>query len=217
MTVRVWYSGPEAEAAYGLYAEAFASHFGRGERPPLTLHGVCGRVLRGVDEHDFASLSSDPLRRVVLLLDAAALLDLPGRTGAEVLARIGYTSAEMRAFLTQGVRFRLALVPEVQAEPATWANVLSAAAIAYPQWAQRLAAARPTLEALPYSEIMRRGGLPAEVRAFLEQVLHLNPLFAGDGFTRCNERTTYAEYVCLNRPLSALTPWCQIEFPVTLP
>lgn len=217
MTVRVWYSGPDAEAAYGLYAEAFASHFGRGERPPLTLQGVCGRVLRGTDERDFALLSSDPRRRVVLLLDAAALLDLPGRTGADVLAQIGYTPTEVREFLAQGVQFRLALVPEVETEPATWANVLSIAAIAYPQWAQRLTAARPILEALPYAEIMRRGGLPAEVRAFLEQVLHLNPLFAGDSYIRCDGRATYAEYVCLNRPLSAFSRWCQIEFPVTLP
>ncbi|GEM_PF-4042388 len=95
--------------------------------------------------------------------------------------------------------------------------MLALAAVAYPAWAERLTAARPALETLPYAEIMRQGGVAAEVRAFLERTLHLNPLFAGDGYTRCDGRAVYAEYVCLNRPLSVLTCWCQIELPVTLP
>jgi hypothetical protein len=173
-------------------------------------------VLRGQSERDFLTLSDDPLRRVVFMLDETALIDLLGCTGAEVLARIGYTPAEVRALLAQGTRFRLAILPVTDMLPATWANVLALAANAYPEWAGRLAAARPALETRPYAEIMGQGDVAAEVRAFLEQTLHLNPLFAGDGYTRCDGRAVYPEYICLNRPLSAFECWCQIEFPVTL-
>jgi len=217
VSLRVWYGGTGAEALCGAYARAFARSFGRGERPSAALRGVYGRVLRGTTEEDFMALSNDPARRLVFLLDEAALTDLLGRTGNEVLAQIGYTPAEVRALLALGTRFRLAVLRGVEALPATWANVLTLAAVAYPEWAERLTAARPALETLPYTEIMRQGGVAAEVRAFLERTLHLNPLFAGDGYTRCDGRAVYAEYVCLNRPLSVLTCWCQIELPVTLP
>ncbi len=216
VTLRVIYSSADAETWCGAYARAFVECFGRGERPLLTLGGVCGRVLRGVTEADFTTLSDDPARRVVFMLDAEALVDLLGRAGAEVLAQIGYTPAEVKALLARGTRFRLMLVPPVDMVPATWANVLALAANAYPQWAERLMAARAALEMLPYAEIMRRGGPAAEARAFLEHTLHLNPLFAGDGYTRRDGRAVYAEYACLNRPLSAFDRWCQIEFPVTM-
>ncbi len=216
VTVRVIYSSAEAETWCGTYAQTFGAYFGRGERPPLALDNMCGRVLRGVAEADFATLSDDPARRVVFMLDATALADLVGRTGADVLAQIGYTSAEVRALLAQGTRFRLVLVTPADMIPATWGNVLALAATAYPEWSERLTAARSMLETLPYAEIMRRGGVAAEARAFLERALHLNSLFAGDGYTRRDGRTVYAEYACLNRPLSAFERWCQIEFPVTL-
>ncbi|GAB4429345.1 MAG: hypothetical protein Kow00106_24340 [Anaerolineae bacterium] len=217
MTLRIWYGGTGAEALCGTYARAFVRSFGRGERPSLAPHGVYGRVLRGKTHEDFTALSSDPARRLVFLLDEATLADLLGRTGAEVLAQIGYMPDEVRALLAQGTRFRLLVLPRVEAVPATWANVLALAATTYPEWAERLAAARPALETLPYAEIMRQGGVAAEVRAFLERTLHLNPLFAGDGYTRCDGQAVYAEYVCLNRPLITFECWCQIEFPVTLP
>ena len=217
MTLRVWYGGTGAEALCGTYAQAFVSCFGRAEHPSLTLRGLCGRVLRGKTDEHFTALSNDPTRRLVFLLDEGALTGLLGRTGADVLTQIGYTPDEVRALLAQGTRFRLLVLPRVEAVPATWTNVLALVATTYPEWAERLAAACSALETLPFAEIMRQGGVAAEVRAFLEQTLHLNPLFAGDGYTRCDGRAVYAEYVCLNRPLIAFECWCQIEFPVTLP
>lgn len=217
MSLAVRYGGTGAEALCGAYAQAFVNGFGRGERPSLSLPGVCGRVLRGLSERDFLTLSDDPLRRVVFMLDETALVDLVGRTGADMLARIGYTPAEVRALLARGTRFRLVILPAADMVPATWANVLALVASVYPEWAGRLTAARPLLETLPYAEVMRQGGVAAEVRAFLERTLHLNPLFTGDGHTCCDGRAVYPEYVCLNRPLSAFGRWCQIEFPVALP
>ncbi len=215
MTVQVTLHGPRAADLFGTYAEAFACCFGRGERcTPPPLAGVCGRVLRGLREEDFRALSDDPARKVVFMLDGEALGDLLGRTGAEVLAQIGYAPGEVRALTAQGVRFKLAMVPQVAMVRATWDALLALVAAAYPEWGERITTARATLKALPYAQVMAGGGGAAEVRRFLETALHVNPLFAGDGFTRCDGRAVYAEYACRNRPLSDFADWCLIEFPV---
>jgi len=217
MTVQVTLHGPRAADLFGAYAEAFARCFGRGERcAPPPLAGVCGRVLRGLREEDFRALSDDPARKVVFMLDGEALGDLLGRTGAEVLAQIGYAPDEVGALTARGVRFRLAMVPQIAMARATWDALLDLVAAAYPEWGDRVRAARETLKTLPYAQIMAAGGEAAEVRAFLERTLHVNPLFAGDGFTRRDGRAVYAEYACRNRPLSDFADRCLSEFPVVV-
>lgn len=215
MTVQVTLHGPRAADLFGAYAEAFARRFGHGERcAPPPLAGVCGRVLRGLRDEDFRTLSDDPARRVVFMLDVQALGDLLGRTGAEVLAQIGYAPQEVRALTARSVRFKLVMVPQVAMARATWDALLDLVAAAYPEWADRIRAARATLKALPYAQVVAGGGQAAEVRGFLERALHVSPLFAGDGFTRRDGRAVYAEYACRNRPLTEFADWCLIEFPV---
>lgn len=215
MTVQVTLHGPRAADLFGAYAEAFARCFGRGERcAPPPLAGVCGRVLRGVREEDFCALSDDPARKVVFMLDAQALGDLLGRTGSDLLTQIGYAPGEVRALMAQGVRFKLVIVPQVAMARATWDTLLDLVAACYPEWEERIATARATLKALPYAQVMAGGGEAAKVRRFLEEALHVSPLFAGDGFTRCGGRAVYAEYACCNYPLSDFADWCLIEFPV---
>lgn len=215
MTVQVTLRGPRAADLFGPYAEAFARCFGRGERcAPPPLADVCGRVLRGVRDEDFLTLSDDLARRVVFMLDAQALGDLLGRDGADVLAQIGYAPGEVRALVGRGVRFRLVLVPQVEMVRATWDALLDLVAAEYPEWGDRIRAAQATLKARPYAQVMAGGGEAAEVRAFLERALHVSPLFAGDGFTRRDGRAVYAEYACRNRPLTEFADWCLIEFPV---
>ena len=217
MTVQVTLHGPRAADLFGAYAEAFTRCFGRGERVvPPPLMGVCGRVLRGIHEDDFRALSDDPAREVVFVLDGEALGDLLGRTGGDVLAQIGYAAGEVRALTALGVRFRLVIVPQVAMVRATWDALLDLVIATYPEWDERIAASRRTLKALPHAQVMAGGGAPAEVRAFLERVLHVSPLFAGDGFTRSDGRAVYAEYACRNRPLSEFADCCLIEFPVTI-
>ncbi|MCZ7538564.1 MAG: hypothetical protein M5U29_01295 [Anaerolineae bacterium] len=148
------------------------------------------------------------------MLDGEALADLLGRPGADVLAQIGYAPDEVRALTARGVRFRLVIVPQMAMVRATWDALLDLVAAEYPEWGERIHAARATLKALSYAQVMAGGGQAAEARAFLERALHISPLFAGDGFTRCDGRAVYAEYACRNRPLSEFADWCLIEFPV---
>jgi hypothetical protein len=64
---------------------------------------------------------------------------------------------------------------------------------------------------------MAGGGVAAEVRAFLENTLNLRRLFAGDGYTRREgdaATPVYAEYVCVNRRLTAFEAFALIDFPV---
>jgi hypothetical protein len=56
-----------------------------------TVKGLCGRILRGVSDSDFESLTNDPVnRRVVFPTDETGLESLLGKSGYEMLITIGY-------------------------------------------------------------------------------------------------------------------------------
>lgn len=218
----VTFLGPRAEAHFGAYARTFAAQFGTGRAcdEASVAQGMTGRVLRGIGAGDFATLSDDPRRRIVFLLDADALRDLIGLTGWDVLLHIGYDAAFIQRLLAKGTRFRLALLPEVAMLPGTWDHLLDLVQTEYPEWRAGVTEARAVLKTLHYDQVMASAGLPAGLRAFLRNVINVNRLYAGDGYTRREgvpDQRVYAEYVCRNRPLAEFDAACLIEFPVVEP
>jgi hypothetical protein len=214
MALQVVYHGPDAESLFGGYAQAFVGRFGSGQPLPTPLDGFTGRVLRGRSDADFLTLTDDPRRRVVFLTDAAALCALVGSHGQEILKQIGYADTFIARLLERQTRFKLALFPDVAKLAATWDNLLDLTSEAYPAWRAKIERARPTLKQNG-AEPLR--GEAAEVRAFLEDVLNVNRLFAGDGYTRREDdlsRRVHPEYVILNRPLADMEACCLIDFPV---
>lgn len=212
MSLQVVYHGWGAEALFGAYARVFVAQFGSGQRLPGPLDGFTGRVLRGRAEADFVTLTDDPRRRVVFLTDGAALCALVGSDGHEILKQIGYSDAFIGRLLEQQTRFKLALLPDLAKWIATWDNLLDLASEAYPDWRARIEHVRPQLK-----ENRPLDGETADVRAFLEDVLNVNRLFAGDGYTRREGdplRRVHPEYVVLNRPLVEMGAYCLIDFPV---
>ena len=211
------YFGRGAEELFGAYARAFVARFASGQRwEDATFCGFTGRVLRGVTGADFLTLTDNPVRRVVFLTDAAALCTLIGSDGWEILKQIGYDDAFIAGLLARQTCFKLALFPEVAMRAATWDNLLDLAGEAYPEWRAKMDRARPVLKA----SISPLPDEAADVRAFLQTVLNVNHLFAGDGYTRREGdllRRVHPEYVIRSCPLAAMGAYCLIDFPVHLP
>jgi len=211
--------GGDGEALFAGFARAFAQAFGRGVGLDVPHDGFAGRVLRGTDASAFRSLSGDPRRRIVFLLDSEGLSGLVGLTGADILRHIGYSDATIEDLVARGTRFKLALIPSAALRLATWDNLLGLAAEVYPGWRERIERAAPRLCKLSYSEALAEGGDIAAVRQFLHDEINVNTLFAGDGYTRHpddDDAPVWAEYLARNQPLDIFGSSCLIEFPVSV-
>lgn len=129
------------------------------------VRGLYGRILKGRSEADFARLSHDRDRRLVLLMDGEGLGQLLGLDADAALARIGYRPDYVQALRAQGQRFRLlvcAAHPDVV--PATWANVVALAGREFPEAAGRLRAAQAELAAADFTTWRTRAGEWAALR-----------------------------------------------------
>ena len=218
MRLDITFTG-DGEALFAPFARVFAQAFGRGLRLPAPTDGFAGRVLRGTKDDDFASLSKDPRRQIVFLLDSDGLASLIGLSGADVLRHIGYADETIRDLGEQCTRFKLGLIPSATLQLATWDNLFALASEEYPEWRERIERAAPRLCELTYDEVLAEGGEIARVREFLRDEINVNALFAGDGYTRHPhdpDRPVCAEYLVRNQPLEAFGSTCLIEFPVSI-
>ncbi|MBX7144113.1 MAG: hypothetical protein K1X79_06655 [Oligoflexia bacterium] len=234
------YAGKGADPV-SEYTAAFVA----GVRPSAPIEGIFGRVLRGTQPDHFTRLTSDLDRRLALVTGHDALNHFIGRSGAEILNTIGYSSADTAFFLAAGAQFRLCVCAEAGALPsieATWHNVLQAAERAYPELKGRLVQHSDELRARPFVEFDRQAGgiiaahkrgpsdpgfmsVPnflasdqsaAAVRAFLYHTLGLRELFAGDGRTRLGDgRKGVSERLVSNVPLLDLGMHALIDLQVS--
>lgn len=212
--------GGDGEALFAPFARVFAQAFGRGLRLPAPADGFAGRVLRGTADDAFTSLSDNPDRQIVFLLDSDGLASLIGLSGAEILRHIGYADDTIGDLVERGTRFKLVLIPSAALKSATWDNLIALVGEVYPEWRGRIERVAPRLCELTYDEALAEDGEVAEVRRFLHDEINVNPLFAGDGFTRRPDNPdepVCAEYLVLNQPLEAFGSYCLIEFPVSAP
>ncbi len=221
------------------YAQAFSD----GEE--VSVEGLCGRILRGVCETDFTTLTNDPTRRIVMLMGPDGLEMLPGKSGYDMLTTIGYTEHHIAQKLDEGMRFRLAVFPESTiARPATWQNMLTLAGIVYPDIKAPLLSQADALQTTSFSSIQDEAGYDfatvdvagmsderymtyeryvassmglVATRAFMYYSLHLRELYSGDGYTYTPSGDRgLQEYAIPNERLDMLGEHVLLDVPVTL-
>ncbi len=141
------------------------------------IQGLCGRLIRGKTPDDFRTLSNDPTRQLVLLIDSDGLADLVGKTGYEMLRGIGYEHVDIDTEVTHnGNRFQLVVFPEGSVKLGHWRNIIAEASAAYPEAAAALAKwendlARLSVDVLGWDDLQARfSELEAE---HLDSVRHL--------------------------------------------
>ncbi len=226
------------------YCELFLA----GKPVPVRMKGVfCGRVLRGTDPSDFQTLTDDPNRKIIMTMGPKGLFALVGRSGHDVLVEIGYERDYIARKVAEGNQFKLVVfTSKGQAWRATWGNVFSLVADAYPEIARIILHPNTSdLEYVSFEEIERDAGyafsevdknglsdprfMTAErllasrcelfqVRAFLYHTVYLRELFTGDGWTRTLEGGRgVREYMMPNALIDDLNDVRVIDLDVQLP
>jgi hypothetical protein len=92
-----------------------------------TQNTLFGRIIRGRTEEDFAMLSDDPFRRVVMLFGDDGIERMGELPPYEQLITVGYSPEYIRELVTAGYTFRLITFPEsnvVEVLPGTWDNII---------------------------------------------------------------------------------------------
>src|SRR3989339_1518897 len=93
----------------------------------MPIAGVYGRILRGKQPEDFATLSDDPTRKVVMLMGPVDLEMMARLPAAERLVQIGYETEYIRRKIAEGNQFKIVLFDHRADLPqATWDNVFDA-------------------------------------------------------------------------------------------
>ena len=193
---------------------------------------VMGRVIRGINETDFTTLTDDPRRRVIMLMDGSGIEGFSGGTRDEILGKIGYPADYIRYLLEKGTTFRLTLFPRpCDAVLADWSGLGFVLERLYDSKISALFERhRSSLTTLRFADIEAQGEKMSDAykrgsadptfmtserlsqdatlwqfRAFLYNELRLNELYSGDGYirTESGERGN-AEYFFVNRPISTI-------------
>lgn len=210
------------------------------------VEGICGRIIRGKSPNDFLTLTDDPSRKIVMLLDPEGLQKMVGKTGYEMLIEVGYEPDYLRHKVEEGNAFKVVVFPEGgAAKLATWDNTLDMVGEVYPDVAAKIKKHRAALKSMPFAEIERQTGfkfldvekagnsdprfmtyerfeksagtLP-EARAFLYFSVHLRELYSGDGWTyKDNGQRGVREYIIPNKPISELGESEMVDIKVDLP
>lgn len=191
------------------YSDLFIQNFGTGRREG-SFTGISGRILRGVTPEDFSTLTDDPNRKVVFMLDNMGLNNLIGLNGREALVNIGYPEDTINKYLSVGKKFKVVVFPETSVHLANWDNLLSVVSEAYPEWSKKIMHSYNHLKLLSFEDVMKVGGEVTEVRKFLFDKLNVNELYIGDGTTPNGQK----EYITLNKRIDSFSSYNLIDFPV---
>jgi len=216
------------------YCQAFLS----GQEAKV--EGLCGRILRGKQPADFATLTNDPQRKIVMLMGSDGLQLVLGKPGYEMLSSIGYTNEQVTHLTESGHVFKLAVFEQTSDfPPASWENVLKLTGAVYPGAETDLQAQLPQLKRMSFEEIQAISGYQyasvkdladprymtyerymqsdrglATTRAFLYYTLQLRELYRGDGYTYLPDgRRGLSEYCTKNVPIEAFGRFELIELP----
>jgi nicotinamidase-related amidase len=117
------------------------------------VQGVVGRIIRGRQPSDFETLTDDPKRGLVMLVDSEGLEGLIGCAGNTyaMLKAVGYTDHHIADLEAKGTQFKLVVFPDSPASAAklaTWDNLLDLVQMAYPDAAPKLGQQLQALEAV---------------------------------------------------------------------
>jgi hypothetical protein len=209
--------------------------------------GLCGRILRGVSDDAFETLTDDPSRLLVMTMGPLGLVSLAGKTGYEMLIEIGYEPDYIVRKVEEGNAFKLLVFKAgEQARLATWVNVRALVAEVYSELAEIIL--HPDMDELAslrfeeiefeagysFAEVDENGpsdhrfmtaerllaseGRLHDVRAFLYHIVHLRELFTGDGWTRrADGGRGMREYMVENLQVSDLEDAMLVDLDVQLP
>lgn len=191
------------------YSELFIQNFGTGRREGM-FTGISGRILRGTTPENFTTLTDDPTRKVVYMLDNMGLNNLIGLNGRDALLNIGYPEYKIDDYLSKGTKFKVVVFPETSVHLANWDNLLKVVSTAYPEWAKKIMHSYNHLKMLSYEDVMKVGGEVTEVRKFLFDSLNVNELYIGDGTTPNGQK----EYITINKRIDSFESFNLIDFPV---
>jgi len=207
--------------------QAYAKAFLEGDK--VAVKNLVGRVLRGKDASDFAYLSPDPNRKLIMFMASDGLEDLIGKSLENILLTIGYPADYIRQLFQGDTKFKLLVASnQDQILPATWDNLLVLINILYvntkiPKLLEKnlydlkqnsfetgyrniMANRDPNFNGkMTAQRLNKRNGSLWEVRLFLNDVLNLNELYMGDGYTYTKDgKKGVAEYFSLNQSINDL-------------
>ena len=104
--------------------DAYVDLLRSGKYSGQKVSGLCGRIIRGKAPKDFETLTDDPERKIVMLVDPDGLQGLLGKTGYDMLITVGYEPSYLKHKVQEGNRFKLVVFPEGgAAQLATWEYV----------------------------------------------------------------------------------------------
>jgi len=209
------------------YKKTFSEY--KSSHSVVSIQNLVGRVLRGKQPEDFINLSPDPSRKLIILMNSDGLQILLGKPLPKILDTIGYPRTYAEDLIRDGTEFKLLVASKSdQILPGTWDNLLVYVSIIYMNTniPQMLSDNLPTLKDNSfkdgYGRIMEQmdkqftgkmtteilnssGGSLWMVRLFLNDVLGLNKLYMGDGFTYTEDgQKGLAEYFALNQSIHNL-------------
>jgi len=223
------------------YAELVKT--GQPTTEPVT--NICGRIIRGKKPEDFTTLTDDPDRKIVMLVDPDGLASLLGKNGYEMLIQIGYEPDYLKHKVKEGNQFKLVVFPEGgAAQLATWDNVFAMVEQVYPDL-KFPAQIKADFKALPFAEIEKQASFKfldvekagkndsrfmtyqrfvqsaqtlADYRAFLYFTIHLREQYSGDGWTYdAQGNRGVKEYIIPNLPIADLGPSEMIDLDIQIP
>lgn len=211
--------------------------------PPMVGNQIAGRIIRGKTEADFEKLSDDPNRKIVFLTDAGGLAQMLGKTGYDMLIKVGHHSDHIKKQVEAGKTYRLVVFPASEGSDASWDGLLKVTAEVYPDLATDCRDHAQTLKTTPYADFETQAGYKFhdadeptdsrfidydaykasareawQFRAFLYHVLHIRELFKGDGYTYDeNGKRGVREYLMANKRVGDIPGHWVLDIDVQLP
>lgn len=213
----------------------------------LTGSHMCGRILRGATDADFATLSNDPKRKIVMLAGPDGVQHIRDLPGYQMLEACGYMPSYIAELAAKHTVFKLVIFTDNElTAPATWQTVLALAGDVYPAIRHVLEQQMAVLAKTPYLQLQKQAGFdfaqvaangeddqrfmtyerflssdktPGLTRAFLQHTLYMCELYSGDGYTYRSDGTRgFQEYATRNQPLESFGSYELLDVsPVVIP
>ena len=228
-----------------MKARDYAVLLANGKTTSEKIFGLCGRLLRGKEEVDFKTLTDTPeTRKIIFMVDSDGLQDLLGKIGWEMFTHVGYPPDYLEDLVKGNTIFKAVVMPDNgPAKLATWENLLKAVESAYPGFtvtdnvssyltektfeeinheAELALGAKITDKSrhkIEFDKLMQNSTNPIFVRAFLYDIINVNELYAGDGWTReaVGGRQIAREYVMANCHINEIPDAELIDIEVEIP
>ena len=215
---------------------------GRRASPPA-FGGVCGRVIRVAAGETPEYLSYPATKRLAWVVGPDALAAVVGKTGLQILLEFGTKPERIRDNLGKGMRWVLAVFPEVRCERATWDGLFGMVETHFAagvggrlrRWSDALAAGPTLLDAgqkarygnpavkedpahpdhMTPERYLAVADTPESGWLFLWHSVGVNDLYTGTGFSRgADGGRGHTEYLAPNVRLPELGDVAVIELDV---